>query len=77
MSCFPSHDQKEDKNQNLLFLASSIQVELWKRKPRTKEEKAWEWWRMKSWSSSSEIMGTNEDLAGFWWRKEEESKKKV
>ena len=38
MSCFPSHAQKEEKNQNLLFLASLAQG-LCKRKIETKEER--------------------------------------
>ena len=32
---------------------------------------------MKSWSSLSKIVGNNEALAGFWWRKGEGSKRKV
>ena len=39
MSCFPSQTQKEEKNQNLLFLANSTQERCCKRKPEIKEER--------------------------------------
>ena len=39
MPYFPFQVQKEEKNQNLLFLLSSVQEGVCKRKPKTKEER--------------------------------------
>ena len=39
LACFPSEVRKEERHQNLLFLTISVQVELYKRKPETKEAK--------------------------------------
>ena len=50
MPCFASQVQKEDKYQNLLFLASSTQVELWKKKKKTRDQKGKSLGMMKKWS---------------------------
>ena len=42
MTCFPSQVQKELKNQNLLFLVVSVQVEIYLRKSNTKKERVWD-----------------------------------
>ena len=70
MSCFPSQVRKKEKDQNLLFLASSIQVELLKRNLGPKRKS----WRMISWSSTSEIVEKYGRLGWFLVKKRRSKK---
>ena len=58
------------------YFASSVQVGLYLWKPETKEEKAKEWWIMKSWNSTFEIIKNEDILAEFWCKQKEWSKMK-